>query len=96
MACATSVEAPAASVIHGDVSGTPDRSHETEVVVIGSGLGGLCCAAMLATYGVKVFPSHAAANQLLACCFGTAMHHCSGRPGLDTNVLCSVLLCDKC
>ena len=30
------------------------RSHETEVVVIGSGLGGLCCAAMLATYGVKV------------------------------------------
>ena len=29
------------------------RSHETEVVVVGSGLGGLCCAAMLATYGVQ-------------------------------------------
>ena len=96
MACATSVEAPTASGLHGEVSGAPDRSHGTEVVVIGSGLGGLCCAAMLATYGVKVFPSRAAANQLLACCFGTAMHQCSGRPRLDTNVLCSVLLFNRC
>lgn len=31
-----------------------DRSHETDVVVIGSGLGGLCCAAMLASYGLQV------------------------------------------
>nr|QIW94442.1 carotene synthesis related protein [Dunaliella salina] len=30
------------------------RSHETEIVVIGSGIGGLCCAAMLAKYGHKV------------------------------------------
>ena len=62
VACATSVEAPAASRRHGEASGAPDRSHETEVVVIGSGLGGLCCAAMLATYGVKVFLSHTAAK----------------------------------
>jgi NADPH-dependent 2,4-dienoyl-CoA reductase/sulfur reductase-like enzyme len=31
-----------------------DRSHETDVVVIGSGIGGLSCAALLARYGVKV------------------------------------------
>ena len=73
MACATSVEAPAASVIHGEVSGAPDRSHETEVAVIGSGLGGLCCAAMLATYGVKVVPSHAAAEGPAACLI---LRHC--------------------
>eukprot|EP00775_Hariotina_reticulata_P007610 gene7610-7812_t len=31
-----------------------DRSHETDYVVIGSGIGGLCCAALLARYGFKV------------------------------------------
>ncbi|BDA51137.1 Prolycopene isomerase, chloroplastic [Coccomyxa sp. Obi] len=30
------------------------RSHKTEVVVVGSGLGGLCCAAMLAHYSIQV------------------------------------------
>ena len=29
-------------------------SQDTEVIVIGSGIGGLSCAAMLANYGVKV------------------------------------------
>eukprot|EP00899_Mesostigma_viride_P022857 jgi/Mesvir1/3756/Mv15030-RA.1 len=32
----------------------PVQEHETDVVVIGSGLGGLCCAALLAKYGIQV------------------------------------------
>ncbi|KAL6760779.1 hypothetical protein V8C86DRAFT_3017971 [Haematococcus lacustris] len=37
-----------------------ERSHETDYVVVGSGIGGLCCAAMLALYGnsVTVCESH--------------------------------------
>ncbi|PRW44291.1 ABC transporter A family member 7-like isoform B [Chlorella sorokiniana] len=37
-----------------------DLSHETDVVIIGSGIGGLCCAALLARYGysVTVLESH--------------------------------------
>jgi heterodisulfide reductase subunit A-like polyferredoxin len=35
------------------------RSHDTDVVVIGSGIGGLSCAALLAKYGYKVRSSHA-------------------------------------
>ncbi|GIL50508.1 hypothetical protein Vafri_6686 [Volvox africanus] len=31
-----------------------DRSHETDFVVIGSGIGGLCCAALLSKYGYRV------------------------------------------
>ncbi|PNH09152.1 Prolycopene isomerase, chloroplastic, partial [Tetrabaena socialis] len=30
------------------------RSHDTDFVVIGSGIGGLCCAALLAKYGYRV------------------------------------------
>jgi heterodisulfide reductase subunit A-like polyferredoxin len=37
------------------------QAHETDVVVIGSGIGGLSCAALLAKYGleVTVLESHA-------------------------------------
>lgn len=31
-----------------------DTTEKTQVIVIGSGIGGLCCAAMLARYGVEV------------------------------------------
>lgn len=41
-----------------------DRSHEADVVVIGSGIGGLSCAALLARYGldVTVCESHSVAG----------------------------------
>ena len=41
--------ASAAQTLSGE-----DRSHTTDVVVIGSGIGGLSCAALLAMYGMKV------------------------------------------
>ena len=44
--------ADAAAKLSGDA-----RSHETDVVVIGSGIGGLSCAAMLAKYGYQVSPT---------------------------------------
>lgn len=34
------------------------RSHETDIVVIGSGVGGLCCGGLLAKYGYKVRVKH--------------------------------------
>lgn len=35
-------------------STSPSSSESTDVVVIGSGIGGLCCAALLAQYGLRV------------------------------------------
>ena len=35
-------------------SSSHDRSHETDYVVVGSGIGGLCCGALLAYYGSRV------------------------------------------
>ncbi|GBF96586.1 carotene isomerase [Raphidocelis subcapitata] len=35
-------------------AGAGDRSHEADVVIIGSGIGGLCCGALLARYGLRV------------------------------------------
>ena len=80
IACVTSLEASAASVTDGNNSKGQSRSHETEVVIIGSGLGGLCCAAMLATYGVKASPSLCAAMLISSCylvaVFFTLSAHC--------------------
>lgn len=51
--------AAAAPSLDAAVPSTPpqpqcSRSHETDYVVIGSGIGGLCCGALLARYGHKV------------------------------------------
>lgn len=35
-------------------SDTKNRSHETDIVIIGSGIGGLCAGAILGRYGYKV------------------------------------------
>jgi hypothetical protein len=47
-AMAAAADAPAARET-GDA-----RSHTTDVVIIGSGIGGLCCGALLAKYGLSV------------------------------------------
>ena len=44
---------PQAPPAKPDVLGPPE-SHETDVVVIGAGIGGLSCAALLAKYGLRV------------------------------------------
>ncbi|KAL0044098.1 hypothetical protein WJX82_009252 [Trebouxia sp. C0006] len=52
--CAPATQHKAAGSASGDAQASPLASHETDFVVIGSGIGGLCCAALLARYGYKV------------------------------------------
>ena len=50
---------PAAAAIGGGGSSSSSSSStddEYDVVVVGSGIGGLCCAGLLAKYGLKVGP----------------------------------------
>ena len=47
-------DTPAASAPSSPSSATSSKSHDTDVVVIGAGIGGLCAGALLAKYGLKV------------------------------------------
>lgn len=53
LARAQAVASPQAPPAQPTVLG-PAESHETDVVVIGAGIGGLSCAALLAKYGLQV------------------------------------------
>lgn len=79
-----------------------DRSHDTDFVIIGSGIGGLCCAALLARYGyrVTVVESHYHAGGAAHSFEVQGFHFdagpsffagLSGPPGSSTNPLKQVL-----
>lgn len=48
------LQAAVAEKATGPVASGSAPSHETDIIVIGSGIGGLSCAALLAKYGYKV------------------------------------------
>ncbi|KAL4428462.1 hypothetical protein ABPG75_002551 [Micractinium tetrahymenae] len=97
--------APAASTDDPELppaSSSGDRSHETDIVIIGSGIGGLCCAALLARYGyrVTVVESHYHAGGAAHSFEVQGFHFdagpsffagLSGPPGSSTNPLKQVL-----
>ena len=62
-------------------------SHETDVVVIGAGIGGLSCAALLAKYGlqVTVLESHTILGGAAHVRCQALLHHC----------LCTIGLCAR-
>ncbi|PSC69857.1 carotene isomerase [Micractinium conductrix] len=82
---------------------TGDRSHETDIVTIGSGIGGLCAAALLARYGcrVTVLESHYLPGGAAHSFEAAGGYHfdagpsffagLSGPPGKSTNPLKQVL-----
>lgn len=73
-ACRTKIDRTV-TVCKAQATGSPTKekprqaqqlAQETDVVVIGSGIGGLCCAALLAKYGLKVLDDqHRALDQNL-------------------------------
>ena len=64
----TACKAQAGSPTLEKPSQSQQTAQETDVVVIGSGIGGLCCAALLAKYGLKVISDHCQALATHLCC----------------------------
>lgn len=55
--CRAAVAAPSSPVPKQRSLQSPSKQN-TDIVVIGSGIGGLSCASLLAKYGYKVGPAH--------------------------------------
>ena len=85
-------EAPEATLKRQD-------DQETDVVVIGSGIGGLCCAALLAKYGLKVRPNDLITDELPEAAMETGTHckmaSCSTPSMRESRVESPMLFCPK-